>query len=319
MASRKVIIVIVLSVLSTLVYSQQDPQFSQYMFNKVAFNPGFAGNSGGICINAAVRQQWVGFKENHPDGSTYKVAPETFLITADAPLKVLHGALSAVIMQDHIGYWNDIGLRLGYTYRTIIGRGNFGVGMQIDFTNRSVDFGKYHTVVENDPLISGLSEENDMLLDFSLGVYYEVPDSYYLGVSVVDMLQSSGKDLGNALKYTLDRAIYVTGGYNYTLPFNPAFEIKPSFLAKIGQGSSQYDFSTLLEYKDKFWGGVSYRLQESIVVLVGMTWKNFRIGYSYDINTMGYGLGSTHEITAGYCFKLELDKFRKSYRNTRFL
>ncbi len=319
MASRKAILILTALLLSIVTYPQQDPQFSQYMFNKVSFNPGFAGNSGGICINGAIRQQWVGFKETQPDGSTYNVAPETFLVTADAPLKVLHGALSAVIMQDKIGYWSDIGLKLGYTYRIFIGRGNFGAGMQVAFTNRTVDFGKYHTVVENDPLISGLSEESDMLLDFSLGVYYEVPDSYYMGLSVVDLLQSSGKDLGNALKYTLDRAIYITGGYNYTLPANPNFEIKPSFLAKIGQGASQYDFSTLLAYKDKFWGGVSYRLQESVIVIVGMTWKKFRIGYSYDINTMGYGLGGTHEITAGYCFKIELDKFRKSYRNTRFL
>ncbi|MCF8235274.1 MAG: type IX secretion system membrane protein PorP/SprF [Bacteroidales bacterium] len=296
--------------------AQQDPQFSQYMFNKMSFNPGFAGNSGGICINGAVRQQWVGFED--PEGNS--VAPETFLLTADAPFRVLRGGLSAVIMQDKIGFWKDISLRLGYAYRTTVGRGNLGIGTQIAFINRSVDFSKFITV-QDDPLLSELSaEETDMLFDFSLGVYYEVPETYYLGISAMDVLQSAGKDLsGKGLKYTVDRALYFTGGYNFPIPNNPSFEIKPSFLVKVGQASSQYDISTLIEYNDKFWGGLSYRMEESIVVIIGMLWRDFRIGYSYDIVTTGYGLGGTHEITAGYCFKLKLDKFRKIYRNTRFL
>ena len=304
-----------------MLYSQQDPQISQYMFNKVFYNPGAAGSNQGICINGLVRQQWAGFK----DAEGNKVAPESFLITADAPINVLHGGVSAVILQDKIGFWQDVDLKLGYTYRGNIGAGVLGVGLQFGFFNRTVDFSKYITI-DDDPLISKLSaEENDMLFDLALGAYYELPDQFYIGVSAVDLLQSEGKPLltsgdgGQEFKYSLDRSVYLTGGYLFSLPNNPSFEIIPSFLFKFGQSTNQIDLSTLVEYNDKFWGGISYRMQESIVAILGMKYKNFRIGYSYDIVTNGYGLGGTHEITAGYCFKLKFDRARKIYHNTRFL
>jgi len=314
-------IVTLLILVALQLNAQQDPQISQYMFNKVYYNPGAAGNNEGICVNGLIRQQWAGFKD--PEGN--KVSPESFLITADAPLNIVHGGLSLVLLNDKIGFWQDIDLKLGYTYRANLGSGKLGVGLQFGFFNRTVDFSKYITI-DDDPLISKLSsEENDMLFDLALGAYYEVPDQYYVGISALDLLQSQGKPLlvsgdgGNEFKYVLDRSVYLTGGYYFTLPNNPMFEIIPSFLLKIGQATNQIDFTTLVEYNDKFWGGVSYRLQESIVVILGMNYKNFRIGYSYDIVTNGYGLGGTHEITAGYCFKLEFEKARKIYHNTRFL
>ncbi len=321
MALKKLILVLVLGFSVTAGLSQQDPQFSQYMFNEVSFNPGFAGSGGGICINGLVRQQWAGFKD--PEGN--KVAPETFLLSVDSPVKILHGAISGLIMQDKIGFWRDIDLKLGYTYMANIGRGNFGAGFHIAFVNRSVDFSKFIFIQESDPIKTKLSsEETDMLFDFSLGLFYEIPDQFYIGLSAVDLLQSDGKplistDSGNDFKYTLDRSVYITAGYTFTLPNYPSFEIMPSALVKIGQASNQFDISAIVEYKDKFWAGMSYRYQDAIVAILGLEFKNFKIGYSYDIATTGYGLGGSHEIMLGYCFKLELDKARKSYYNTRFL
>ncbi len=321
MRAKTIIILLPILLMSVRIFSQQDPQFSQYMFNNTYINPGFAGSSGGICINGIIRQQWVGFEDDEGNN----IAPETFLITADAPVKILRGGVSAVIFNDKIGFWNDIELKLGYTYRTNINRGNFGAGFQFAFINRSADFSKYHFFDDSDPLISELgSDENDMLFDFSLGIQYGIPDKFYVGVSAIDLLQSDGKPLGsgeggNELKYTLDRSLYITGGYTFNLPGKPLFDIMPSFLIKMGQAKNQFDISTLVEYKDKFWGGISYRLQESVILMAGLYYKNFRIGYSYDINTKGLGLGGTHEISIGYCFKLQLEPARKRYFNTRFL
>jgi type IX secretion system PorP/SprF family membrane protein len=133
---RAYIIAALVVLFSGFGYSQQDPQISQYMFNKVFYNPGAAGSGQGICINGLVRQQWAGFK----DAEGNKVAPESFLITADAPLNVLHGGLSLIILQDKIGFWQDIDLKLGYTYRANLGPGTLGVGLQFGFFNRTVDF-----------------------------------------------------------------------------------------------------------------------------------------------------------------------------------
>ena len=85
---------------------------------------------------------------------------------------------------------------------------------------------------------------------------------------------------------------------------------------------TRLDVDAILRYKEVFWGGVGYRLGESIIILLGVQYKDFRIGYSYDISLNVLGLpiyGGTHEIMLNYRFKLELEKGRKSYKNTRFL
>jgi type IX secretion system PorP/SprF family membrane protein len=299
---------------------QQNRHFTQYMFAKTAFNPGAAGNSGGICVNAIVRQQWTGFKE-----AGTNVGPESFMITVDAPFRFLHGALSGTIIQDQMAYWKDVSVNLGYTYTREMGRGILGAGMQIEFVNRSIDFSKLEFVDSNEPIIAELSgEQSDMLFDFAFGVYYEVPDSYYLGISTFDVLQSNGKELGTdgsgqSFKYTTARPIYLLGGYNYVLPNNPSIEIKPSTLIALTPGSKSFEASCLVEYKNKFWGGLNYNYQESIGIIAGVLFKQFMIGYSYDINVNQYKIGGTHEIRVGYCFKLEFEKALKIYRNTRFL
>ena len=91
--------------------AQQEPQFTLNMFNILTYNPGFAGMNNGICISGIIRQQWAGFKD--ADGN--KVGPETFLLNAHAPIRVIHGGVGAIVMQDEIGYSKTINLKFGYS------------------------------------------------------------------------------------------------------------------------------------------------------------------------------------------------------------
>jgi len=109
------------------------------------------------------------------------------------------------------------------------------------------------------------------------------------------------------------------GGYELEFPNTPGIDILPSILIKTDGGSAQYDLTTLIRFKDQFWGGLSYRYQDAIAVILGFEYKNFNIGYSYDINTSAIGSYGSHEIRIGYCFKIEVEKVKKVYRNTRFL
>jgi len=74
-----------------------------------------------------------------------------------------------------------------------------------------------------------------------------------------------------------------------------------------------------VKYNNKVWGGVTYRFNDAIGILLGMTIKDVNVGYSYDIPTSRLGSTGSHEIMVKYCFKLEREKPRSSYRNTRFL
>jgi type IX secretion system PorP/SprF family membrane protein len=149
------------------------------------------------------------------------------------------------------------------------------------------------------------------------GVLYKVPEKFYIGLSADNLLQSSAKKIA----YQLRRTFYLSGGYEWILPNNPAFELQPSVLFMYDGAAFQFNLSALVLYNKKFYGGLGYRLQDAVSILAGVNIKNLRIGLSYDISTSAlskYNSGGV-EIMVSYCFKIDVDKFRKSYRNTRFL
>ncbi len=303
--------------LSAIAFSQQLPQYTQYMFTKLAYNPGYAGAGSGICVQGLVRQQWVGFKETGEDGNTYNVAPETYVVSIHSPIKFLRGGLGATIIQDKIAYQNNITLNVMYAYQTTLGAGDLGIGLQLSLLSKSIDFSKYRPIDGTDPLIDGKAEETDMIFDVGLGLYYRMPDQYYLGLSVLQLLESKSAYESTSAK--LKRQINLVGGYEFAFPNLPSIDVLPSFMIKTDGASMQLDLSALLRYRNQFWGGLSFRYQDCVALIVGMEYKNFNIGYSYDINTSAIGSWGSHEIRLGYCFKIEVDKFKKIYRNTRFL
>jgi type IX secretion system PorP/SprF family membrane protein len=283
------------------------------MFNNMAFNPGYAGSSEGICVTGLTRQQWIGFKDD--DGSN--VAPQTYFLTIDSPLKFLHGALSGFISQDKIAQYSNTNVKIGYAYKADIGPGNFSAGLQVGFMNTKMDFSKFNPNQEGDPVLTEKSEQSDFVIDLALGLFYKVPDKYYIGLSADQLLQTKEPQTS----YQLRRHYYLTGGYYYLLPNHPVFEIQPSALIEYDGAVVQFNLGALVEYNKKIWGGLEYRFQDAVAILAGMNFKSFRVGISYDIATSSitrYSYGGV-EVMLNYCFKLKTEKFRKSYKNTRFL
>ena len=311
------ILLVVLSV--PAVRAQQPVVLTQYMFNQMTFNPGYAGSNGGICINGLIREQWLGFKDN--DGN--RIAPETIFLTVDSPLKFLHGALGGSIMLDRIGFSQNIGVKIGYAFRMDVGAGEFSAGIQANLVNYRIDYAKFqgHIIDEEDDVFRGrYNEQSDLTIDADLGIYYEVPDKYYIGVSAGQLFQSKARNS----YYQQRRTYFLTGGYNWMIPNHPTFEIKPSALIVYDGAVFGFSISALLAYKKKFWGGLEgrfYPYDNAVAVLAGANIKSFRIGISYDISTSAlsrFNNGSI-EVMLGYCFKIEVEKYRKRYKNTRFL
>lgn len=301
------------------VRAQQEAQFTQYMFNQMAFNPAYAGARDAICTNGLMRQQWMGFTD--PDGNN--VAPRTFLVSLDAPIKFLHGGVGATIFQDQLGFEKNIGVRLSYAYRFLLGNGNLSVGLQAGFLNKSIDFSKFKPIQTEDPTLSSSSEESTMLTDFGFGAYFTIPEKFWAGISTSQLAEASSP-IGDA-NFELKRHYFLTGGYTYTMPFDPSYELLPSFLVKSDGTAMSFDLTGLVRYNNRFWGGLSYRLQDAVAVILGMNYKNFNVGYSYDLTTSNLGglgkVGSSgsHEIMINYCFKIEIPVYRTSYKNTLYL
>ena len=293
--------------------AQQPTLITHYMFTNMQINPAFAGTSSGIAINGLARTQLMGWKD--PDGT--KSGPETYLMTADMPVKLLRGGIGLSISQDKIAFQKNITLQLDYSYHTEVGAGQLCYGAKANIFNLSFD-GKFTPIDGGDPVTTALDgKQSSMSVDIGLGVFYKVPEKYYLGLSADNILQTSAKKL----YYQARRTYYLTGGYQWMIPDHPAFEVLPSAIIMFDGAVVQMNLDAIVKYNNKFYGGLGYRFQDAVSVLAGVYMKGLQIGVAYDINTSAlskYNNGAM-EVLISYLFKIDVDKYRKSYRNTRFL
>ncbi|NDH90423.1 MAG: type IX secretion system membrane protein PorP/SprF [Flavobacteriia bacterium] len=175
MTLRKHILAAVFVGLSSVAFAQQDVQFTQYYHNLAGFNPGVAGSNDAICLNVGHRSQWVGFDN----------APTTQAINADIPLSVLHGGLLVSILNDQIGFFQDISAALGYAYQMDLGPGTLGIGFAVDFRNKNVKQAQWiypdGTAGSNDPSILR-PNTSAMTPELNFGIHYNAPTFIYGGL-----------------------------------------------------------------------------------------------------------------------------------------
>jgi type IX secretion system PorP/SprF family membrane protein len=301
----------------TTVYGQQEPQVSHNMFNNMAINPGYAGLRNAICATAIARQQWVGFRDDEQNA----LNPETYSFAIDAPIPFIRGGLSLGFLQDQLGFEKAMGVKIGYAYHLRLNTGRLGIGGQIGFIDKRFDFSGFNPITDGDPLLVGSGEESRILADGALGVFFLSDQNLWGGISVTQLGQARS-EIGSVI-YQTRRNLYLTTGYNYTLPGNTDYVVSPSLLLKTDITTFQADFSALITYKERFWGGASYRLQDAAVVFLGLAFQQINIGYSYDLTLSPLGRNrrswGSHEIMLRYCFNLELEKVQQINRNVRFL
>ena len=320
--SKKLSLLVMALGFSCVVMAQQEPQFSQYMFNRMSYNPGYAGSSGSICLTAMYRNQWMGFVLDNPTGGNNPGStPTDILLTFDMPVKFLHGGWGFTIVSDKIGYHDNVEVSLDYAFRMFWGEGNLSAGIEANLLNSSINFADLHGE-QSDPELSN-REASAMLIDGAVGIYYQVPGKYYMGLSVKNLLGAHS----DVIQFTNARTVYAMGGYEYTPAMSPSIRIKPSALLKTANFSYfQADLTCLLDYRNAFWGGLGYRVQDAIYVLGGLNWKKLRFGLSYDITTSrmgsfkpGRSFGSV-ELYLRFCFKIIVPpKPPTSYGNSIYL
>jgi len=295
-----------------LAFCQQDPQFSQNMFDHMAINPGYVGSNDLICATAFNRQQWMGF-----DGG-----PTTSVFNINTPLNLfgISSGIGLSIINDKAGFEKDLGLNFSYAYRAKAGSGKLGIGFTFGVHNKSLDVKEWKTPDNtlNDDLIPA-GNESTFVFDLGVGIFYK-SDNLYFGISSMHLNEPKVEYNPTSIPY-LKRHYYITAGYTIQLS-NPLFEIHPSlFIQSIGT-ISQISVNTNVVYNKRFWGGVSYRLGDAIIGMLGLELFNgVKIGYAYDFITSDIGSYSngSHEFMVGYCFSISVDKSPQRYKSVRFL
>ena len=317
MQKIRYILMIIFVAASGIMVAQQAPMFTNYSNSYACVNPGFGGLSDGVNVMGIYRDQWTGFKDM--DGNS--VAPKTMLFSGDMPIPMLKGGASLSIMNDKIGFEENININMGYSFHADLGAGTLGIGLALSMVNRSVNFNNYHPMVDNDPALPK-GEQSDMLVDANFGLFWRVPETFYVGLSVTSLFESKGKELSSSAttsaSFVGDRTFYLMAGYEYQFN-NPLFKLLPSMCIMSDIASTQFNAGARLLYNNKVWGGINYRFQESVAAMVGFQFNDIQISYSYDINTMGLTVQGSHEICVSYLFKMNLEKSPRIYHNIRYL
>ncbi|MEX0968720.1 MAG: type IX secretion system membrane protein PorP/SprF [Bacteroidia bacterium] len=294
--------------------AQQDPYFTHYMFNKLVYNPAYAGAKDAICANLVYHNQWTSL--TGPDDET---APVTQSFNIHSPLTILKDhkiGLGLDIYNDGHVFERSLSLMFAANYQYDLDIGTISGGFNAGLFQKSLD-GEFRPITANDPLVpaSGIS---DLVPDVGLGVYLRNED-YYVGLSALHLLQSKFQWTTIAgADYRLIRSFYLSGGYNFRT--GGRLDIQPNILLK-RQGSLQADINVNLLLDQRYWGGLNYRSSDAISLLLGMYINdNLRAGYSYDITTSELiQFAGTHEIFVNYCFKLKFVEVTEKRFDSRHL
>ena len=296
---------IFLFLISVSTYGQQDPLFTQYMYNKLAINPGYAGSHELFSLEAITRLQWVGIKG----------APRTTSFTANTPLRNPHIGLGFYVYRDQLGPTVDYGIMGNFTYRVIFDHSKLCFGINAGIKYYNIDWGELEANDQDDVAIIN-QVNNKVVPDLDFGIYYYAPH-FYAGLSSKHLLQnqmsvSSAPSPDTKSSFSrLKRHFYgIAGG---AIPLSENLVFMPSMLMKVVEGAPfQTDINASFLIRNTFTLGASFRTNAAVAFLVEVNiTKNLSIGYSYDIwfNALrGFNSGS-HEIRLGYDFDL-FDKSR---------
>lgn len=295
---KKILVLLLSLSLTAGAFAQQDPMYSQYVFNGLVLNPAYAGAREVLCATALYRNQWL----NIPG------APKTGLFSIDAPYKNQKVGLGLNVEFDKIGVTNHTAISGAYSYKLKFEHSTLSLGIQagVGFSTANLTSVKYNEGgTQDDNAFS--SNYNEVLPNFGFGLYY-FTDKFYAGFSIP---QIAGRTLqrainGKAESAHLDLAnhYFLTSGYLFNV--SPDVKIKPSVLLKyVGGAPLEMDVNGVVWFYDLLALGVSYRSLASVDFLAQIkVSKQFYVGYAYEqaANGMSSFAGGSHEIMLQYLF-----------------
>lgn len=273
--------------------AQQDPHYTQYMYNMNVMNPAYAGSKENLAVGLLYRAQWVDIEG----------APKTGTLSVHSPVgKNVGLGLSAIT--DRIGPVDETNVYADFSYTLNLGgEHRLSLGIKAGATFHKVglfsDIGNGHVPDTNDPAFR--ENSSNTFLNIGTGLFYHT-QKYYLALSVPNMLKSKHLDIRNdGREYQFGsetQHYFLTGGYVFDLSENT--KLKPSFMLKSAfDAPTSLDASANMMFFDRFEIGATYRLDDSFGGMVNYAvTPNIRIGYAYDriISDLKVSTQSSHEI-----------------------
>jgi len=285
--------------------AQQDPQYSQYMFNHIIINPAYAGSKDIISATLQTRKQWVGIA-----GS-----PQTTNFSIHGPLKNKRIGLGAHIITEQIGPKNWNSAYLDFAYRVKMGRGHLCFGISAGMVSYKYNLSKINYNDPSEVSASTINElnNNSTKYDSNFGIYYHNTKMFFgFGITHTTepklyQLVSTNNGVETPLTFSLKKHHFITFGRGFRVSDNLVFS--PSIILKSVDGNGNMDLNLNFLVHKKLWLGTSFRTSKNLIFLVQYLINNkFKIGYSFDYVYGGISRGrnNSHEIMLGYNFKTSI-------------
>ena len=259
------------------VFAQQDPLFTQYMFNNLYMTPAFAGVDGVTRLTAVHRSQWLGYQSSFGDGG----APTTQLVSFNTPIYKLRSGFGAYVINDKLGPQNNLEAQAMYAYHLGIKETKLSIGVKVGLYSQTIDFDKYRAIHPDDPLLKK-GKESQVRPDLGIGVFYRA-EKYYAGVGVNHLLRSEFDFGADSVRGALQNHINFTGGYFYEVSFD--LKIQFSAAVRTDLNKTQVDLAGIAHIKDTMYGGLAFRQSEAASLLLGYSLlkdKSLKLGTAVD-------------------------------------
>ena len=290
------------------VKAQQDPIFTQYMFNTQAVNPAYAGMWEKIGFISLVRKQWAGIEKS----------PFTQMVSFHSPVFNEYAGIGLNVINDRFAYEERLSIFADYAYELLVTpEKRLRLGMKFGFMNYKNPLRRYQLYPDYifDP---AFQEDIDLkfLPNFGIGVFY-YDENFYVSASVPKLVKNDFVENRNNYSSLAEvRHFHLSGGYVFTL--NPDLKFKPTVMARGALGAPvQIDLSANFMLNDRLWLGAMVRTGDALCLVAQWIFSNnLRIGYAMDITfTEIYRhQNGTYEFTLSY----DVDFYGRSYLRSRY-
>lgn len=294
-------LLIILILYAFQIQAQQNPQFTQYMYNMSTINPGYATDSGSMNFGALYRAQWVGSEGGPTTGTFFAHSP--LAKNVEVGLSIVHDEIGDVVKESSVFADFAYVLKLNQTNKI-----SFGIKAGATFFSTN-----FNGFVYSDPLPDPAFANNvsKTFPNIGIGTFY-FGENYYIGFSTPNLLNTKHLEKQSGVVMNGVEAIhyFMTGGYVFNLSENLKF--KPAFMARSASGVPlAIDITSNFLINNKVELGVGYRLDDSVSGLVNFkVTPDIRIGYAYDytLSNLGRFSSGSHEIMMLFDISKNKDK-----------
>ena len=273
--------------------AQQYPVFSQYYFNELVINPGYAGSHVQLSATGMYRNQWVNFPG----------APKTYNFSAHTALLKNKIGVGVMFNHDEIGSYKNNHLYGYYAYKLHFPDATLSMGLQAGFNLLGADFSSLDLQDPGDAAFFNLT--NEFKPNFGAGLFF-TKKNYFLGLSVPFILNNKigNTFAGLAAEIKEARYYFLRGGIVLPLDRSEKVKINPSMLVRAQEGQPlSFDLNSSVIFYDILSVGGSYRLGDSFISFIDLKiTKKLHFGYSYDWTSSdlnGFSNG-THEFMLNF-------------------